>query len=979
MLVLMRKLTQGLFALAVVVSTVWVVEGLVWAEAKPADFDEELLKEAGISSDANDLIDFLSRRSPEEVNPARIERLIRQLGSDDFNQREAATKELLRWGPVARKALQRAVADPDPEIAKRSTDCLKKITHDEGLALPLAVVRLLVKQRLEESVAPLLRYLPFTQDEEVEEEIYYALDALIGKQGKVPLALHEALKDKTAARRAVAACLIGRRGDVEAREAVKQLLDDPAPLVRLRAAQGLLAAKDKTGLPALIALLDEPDVALSWQAEELLHWAAGDTAPAEVVGAATEKERQKCRDAWQAWHQAHADKLDLVQRYSDARRPGLLLIVSRDDNSRPSEGKVWLRGCDGKPRWQLKPLYVGDAQLLPGNRVLLSEETAPEKRGVLERDLEGKVLWKAKTEATFTDHCYRLANGSTFIASKSYYPSKIVDAAGQVIMDYGSLISHLGADHLPRTNVPPVRLGNGRIAWVEEEKGFLGESDGVTGRIVKKVPFDPNVKVKSRPLYGVERGISQVAVLPSGHRLVSYMPDHPDKSDSGKPWERPRGLLVEVDRTGRVIWECPSVYWGEAATRLRNGQTVVYGYLGGVSGLVEVDRAGKKLWEDFPVSPPGLIVRLRLCLPLVRFGFDEPVTEVDFDAAEYRAKGLKDNDREGRYRALMFLQHLGPKAAPAAAALVEALADPDEKISYGAAEALVWIGRPALPAVLEALDHKRENVRAHAVVVLGRIKAEWQIPPEDAKPIVPRMLAALRDDSALVRRRAALSAGNFADTSEEIVAGLIRALDDKDVRPNLTEFSVAEAAMRSFWWQGRFAKPAVPALLEKVKAEDKRYREMAAAALGSIAAADRTVVPVILPQLLSLLQDKQNPENRLVPACAFHWMRGEAKPAVPALVEALKAKDVADPKLAKRIRMSIIGSLERIGPSAEAAVPALVTVLEDESRDIDERKDVARALGSIGPASIPALKEALKDKNRELREAAGRALQDMRR
>src|SRR5262245_6531410 len=54
-------------------------------------------------------------------SPADIERLIKQLGSDDFNEREAASKALETVGDPALEALRKAAAgNPDAEIRHRA-------------------------------------------------------------------------------------------------------------------------------------------------------------------------------------------------------------------------------------------------------------------------------------------------------------------------------------------------------------------------------------------------------------------------------------------------------------------------------------------------------------------------------------------------------------------------------------------------------------------------------------------------------------------------------------------------------------------------------------------------------------------------------------------------------------------------------------------------------------------------------------------
>jgi hypothetical protein len=64
------------------------------------------------------------RAGPET---AEAERLVRQLGSDDFKAREAAAKALLKLGPPARPALEKAQEGDDPEVRRRAGDLLRRL------------------------------------------------------------------------------------------------------------------------------------------------------------------------------------------------------------------------------------------------------------------------------------------------------------------------------------------------------------------------------------------------------------------------------------------------------------------------------------------------------------------------------------------------------------------------------------------------------------------------------------------------------------------------------------------------------------------------------------------------------------------------------------------------------------------------------------------------------------------------------------
>jgi uncharacterized protein (TIGR03067 family) len=57
---------------------------------------------------------------PPQTDQAKIQRLIRQLGSENFQKREAASRDLAAIGEPARHALRRALHDPDLEVRRRA-------------------------------------------------------------------------------------------------------------------------------------------------------------------------------------------------------------------------------------------------------------------------------------------------------------------------------------------------------------------------------------------------------------------------------------------------------------------------------------------------------------------------------------------------------------------------------------------------------------------------------------------------------------------------------------------------------------------------------------------------------------------------------------------------------------------------------------------------------------------------------------------
>src|SRR5262249_4528775 len=154
--------------------------------------------------------------------------------------------------------------------------------------------------------------------------------------------------------------------------------------VRWHTAEGLVAGRDRRGVPALIELLDRGPFDLACQAEALLAQLAGDRAPTVPLGS-EESARRRCRAAWDAWWRDRGGQVDLARLELDSRVLGLRLVVANGGYG--GAGAVWEYGADRRQRWQLKNLGGPfDARVLPGGRLLLAEYNL---RRVTERDLKG--------------------------------------------------------------------------------------------------------------------------------------------------------------------------------------------------------------------------------------------------------------------------------------------------------------------------------------------------------------------------------------------------------------------------------------------------------------------------------------------------------------------------------------------------------------------------------------------------------------
>jgi hypothetical protein len=338
-------------------------------EIPPRDADEVALQQAKQEKTNEDLIAFLKGRSASDADLEHPERLVKQLGSSVFAEREEASKRLIALGRAALPALRAAPRENDLDLTRRVEACTQAI--EAANRIELAVVRLLGRRMPDGGAAALLRFVPYAADEQLEETVWFTLDALARKEKQLDRSFEEALKDRLALRRAAAAFILARYGTADQQAAASKLLDDADSRVRLRTAQGLLGGQDKRGLPTLVRLLGDEELALAWQAEELLRWAAAQRAPKDIVGSGTPDARDKCRKAWEAWWQREEESLDLRKRDEDWQRPGLVLLT--DPGKGWQEGCVWLTGCDGisRCRWEGLQSPV-EARLLPDSGVLIA-------------------------------------------------------------------------------------------------------------------------------------------------------------------------------------------------------------------------------------------------------------------------------------------------------------------------------------------------------------------------------------------------------------------------------------------------------------------------------------------------------------------------------------------------------------------------------------------------------------------------------
>jgi HEAT repeat protein len=825
---------------ALLVATLSVSRAFAVGPVQPSP-EAALLRKWRVSTTTKGLIKFLKERTPDDRDLGRVDALVRLLGNDDFETREDATRRLTRLGWRARAALERVRDDRDPEVKRRARGCIASIDGDmpESIALAIRVLR----QRDGRLAAPaLVALLPSARMEDMEEAAY-ALAELC-PHGAIP-ALEAAAKDKEWRRRAVAGLLLGRYGDARQKGMARRLLRDTAPEVRLRAAQGLLGAGERAGLGVLVGLLKDAPIDVAWQAEELLRWAAGEGSPDGTIVAC--KGRAACVRQWDDWLRAKGKIAG--ERWPG--RPGLFLVCQPGQDDKPN-GRAWLCGYDGNPRWVWGGLRnPTDARPLSGGRVLVAESPANGKGGVTERGPDGKVVWECR-RFTHPAQCLRLQAGQTFIAARNW-SGAIIGPDGKVAVSLGSSPRRLLRDVTYR----PFLVGSDLVLV-----GGATETWGLGGAWLYKPGIGGMDSCALRPSKEVRREY-KLERTPSAGFLLSGTK---------------HGEILEANNRTQQAWSY--VLLGHThAVRLRDGSTAIISR----GRLLRVNEAGQMVSE---VLFEGGACRVRECFGLLGLGFSAPPIDMDFVALlAHRCRGLKRGTEVYRWRSAQLLGELGRNAYLAAPHLKAATKDTSERVRRVARVALTLVGEEAFAKYVADLRGPNVEARREAVDQLGSF---YKAP----RLVTPHLLAAARNPDAEVRWRAVNVLPNLRSEAGRVVPTLIGAMED----PNA---DVRWVAINALGRLGPLARPAIPALMRTLRDKNGRLCAGAAHSLSQIISPDS----VAFRELIKILGDKSEPPSvtRSV-IFTLRYLGPRARAALPALVAARGRDRAIDLEIARCIR-----------------------------------------------------------------------------
>lgn len=199
----------------------------------------------------------------------------------------------------------------------------------------------------------------------------------------------------------------------------------------------------------------------------------------------------------------------------------------------------------------------------------------------------------------------------------------------------------------------------------------------------------------------------------------------------------------------------------------------------------------------------------------------------------------KENEPLGlRCSCITALGNLRADSKEAITALVSAMGEKtkekEESPSCDAARALAKIGKPAIPALLDALNDNNEFCSSYAASAIAEMKPEEK--KDSTKIILDKLADVLKNDKREnVRDEAVSAVCSFGPDAKDKISDLISILYDKN-----DYLQVRKGVAYEISKLGPDAKKAIPALIKIVSTEKEKeksdLRALAIAALGELKA-----------------------------------------------------------------------------------------------------------------------------------------------
>jgi esterase/lipase superfamily enzyme/HEAT repeat protein len=278
----------------------------------------------------------------------------------------------------------------------------------------------------------------------------------------------------------------------------------------------------------------------------------------------------------------------------------------------------------------------------------------------------------------------------------------------------------------------------------------------------------------------------------------------------------------------------------------------------------------------------------------------------------------------------------------------------DEFLRWHLTQALIKIGEPAVPALIQAMRSKDELTAQQAI---DSLKQMGPIAIE----ALPHLITMIEDVtvSADLRESAVWCVENLGPAARDAVRALVGILinDDPD--------RLVEASTRALRAIGPAARAAEPALIEILRSKEQldQTRIAAARALSAINPNSNEAIDL----LVELLNQHDDPFFVAGLADAVGAYGSKAAKVVPRLIKLVDMTSDIE-------RQSIVEAIGNIGPAANPATSRLIKCLTENEELESVQVAAARSLVKLGPDSVIALAEQLEHPRNEVRQTIARAL-----
>lgn len=311
---------------------------------------------------------------------------------------------------------------------------------------------------------------------------------------------------------------------------------------------------------------------------------------------------------------------------------------------------------------------------------------------------------------------------------------------------------------------------------------------------------------------------------------------------------------------------------------------------------------------------------------------------------------MNEKDGQVRLAVLDAITALGHDAESAVPALVHTLrtdyggqGKEESHQDYRSALALAAIGKPAVEGLRGLLSERKENVRAEAVMGLGRIGP-------DAGAAIPDLVPLIGDKNERIRREASLALGRIGAAAVE---PLIAASAQRDV-------TVRAGAVEGLGHLSAPEERVHRAVLDRARDPAPEVRAAAVRSLARFKLPDDAV--------LSSLKENLRHEDERVRLAVVDLLVGR-RGLLPRMTSDLEPLLTAEDDGVSRHAAFLLG---RLGPDS---APGLIDALRHEKSRIDQ---IAEALAQLGRPVVASLMRAVESPEPRVRRGAALALGQIR-